>query len=172
MGHAAQRQAPLPIDPVDPLVVGRPPVPVAQRQEAPAEAPAPVRRGQPHQPVRKHRGRWHVLGLILVAGLGNANHPTRPPLQSGFRVDHFDGHLFTRSWPQDLPQGASLRISASICDSASLFCSRRFSASHSCHPVMSEAVIPPDLLCQLSNVVCSSRVANTTRGPTCQTRRL
>ncbi len=134
------------IDAVDAFVIPPEPLHVAQVQEAQAEAPVPVRRRQPNQPVGNHRVFVRARCPIAVAGLADVEGQAGvPDARSPVRY-HRPGHLPALRWPHHFFASASLSSSALSWESAYIFFSRRFSSSSFFRRAIIKASMSPYLL--------------------------
>jgi len=133
----------LPVNPIDALVIAGHALDVPQVKKTQSKAPATVRIGQPEQPVRDERILLAELLLVTIAGLRDREKPTGSPDRYPLGNHNVDRDLLARRSLQYFPAKASRKISASICDSAYIFFSRRFSSSSSFGRFMSDTCIPP-----------------------------
>src|SRR5690606_21607775 len=126
-----QVQLQLPVDAVDPLVVPAKALDVTQVQEAQAEAPVAIRRGQPHQPIGDPGVLVGSFCLVPVTGLTELEGLTGMPNAGASAFHCCSGHLPALRWPYHFFESASFSRSALSWASAYIFFNRRFSSSSS-----------------------------------------
>src|SRR5690606_13916169 len=141
-----QVQLQLPVDAVDPLVIPAKALDVAQVQEAQAEAPVAIRRGQSHQPIGDPGVIVRSLGSVPVTGLTDLEGPASVSDARAPAFDRCSGHLPALRWPHHFFDNASFNRSALSWASAYIFFRRRFSSCNSLSWDTIDASMPPNLL--------------------------